>query len=310
MKTISRNRFAAAALRSVAVLLVGGIALGTAVAQQQGYYNPNYQGYGQPGSGYSQQPQYQYPPGYQQQPGYSYPQQGYQQPGYNQGTPEYVTPWEFLPIFGRKLSETFRKLFYGDGNAQSYGGYSTQPPGINNGYSLNQPPPGYSQQQPYYQQPPQSSSQPRYSTPPAPSTPRYSTPPPTQTPRSTTPKYTPPQPSTPAPAPKPSVPPPPSTSTTKPKVFDSLTDSKPSNTYPLPGPAPTPPPQKKITPPPSNSKPGIPDAGSGDFLKGKKTNKPGRVVSPYPPYQELDVTGLPSGSLALDPTTQKVFEVP
>ena len=55
------------------------------------------------------------------------------------------------------------------------------------------------------------------------------------------------------------------------------------------------------------------DTGSkaaGSFLVGKKTSKPGRVVSPYAPYNELDITGLPSGSLALDPTTQKVFEVP
>lgn len=49
---------------------------------------------------------------------------------------------------------------------------------------------------------------------------------------------------------------------------------------------------------------------SGSFLVGKKTSKAGRVVSPYTPFNELDITGLPSGSLALDPTTQKVFEVP
>jgi hypothetical protein len=49
---------------------------------------------------------------------------------------------------------------------------------------------------------------------------------------------------------------------------------------------------------------------SSSFLKGRKTAKPGRVISPYPPYKELDITGLESGSLALDPTTQKVFEVP
>ena len=51
-------------------------------------------------------------------------------------------------------------------------------------------------------------------------------------------------------------------------------------------------------------------ATSGSFLRGKKSSKEGRVISPYPPYRELDVTGLSSGSLALDPTTQKVFEVP
>lgn len=52
------------------------------------------------------------------------------------------------------------------------------------------------------------------------------------------------------------------------------------------------------------------EAKSGSFIIGKKGSKPGRVVSPYAPYNELDVTGLPSGSLALDPTTQKVFQVP
>jgi hypothetical protein len=50
--------------------------------------------------------------------------------------------------------------------------------------------------------------------------------------------------------------------------------------------------------------------GNGGFLRGKKTSKEGRVISPYPPYRELDVSGLSSGSLALDPTTQKVFQVP
>ncbi len=45
-------------------------------------------------------------------------------------------------------------------------------------------------------------------------------------------------------------------------------------------------------------------------LTGSKTSKAGRVKSPYPPYNELDVSGLSTGSLALDPTTQKVFRVP
>ncbi|WP_050026880.1 hypothetical protein [Verrucomicrobium sp. BvORR034] len=61
----------------------------------------------------------------------------------------------------------------------------------------------------------------------------------------------------------------------------------------------------------SNSKPSTPSpAASGAPLVGSKTAKPGRVKSPYPPYNELDVTGLSSGSLAMDPTTQKVFRVP
>ena len=44
-------------------------------------------------------------------------------------------------------------------------------------------------------------------------------------------------------------------------------------------------------------------------LTGSRTTA-GRVKSPHPPYNELDVTGLPSGSLATDPTTGKVFRVP
>ena len=47
-----------------------------------------------------------------------------------------------------------------------------------------------------------------------------------------------------------------------------------------------------------------------ETLTGSKTSKPGRVKSPYPPYNELDVEGLKSGQLALDPTTQRVFKVP
>jgi hypothetical protein len=51
-------------------------------------------------------------------------------------------------------------------------------------------------------------------------------------------------------------------------------------------------------------------ASSGATLTGTRTTKAGLVKSPYPPYNELDVTGLPTGSLAMDPTTGKVFRVP
>ena len=49
---------------------------------------------------------------------------------------------------------------------------------------------------------------------------------------------------------------------------------------------------------------------STDIPAGKKGSKAGRVISPYPPYNELDISGLDSGSTALDPTTNKVFRVP
>lgn len=61
--------------------------------------------------------------------------------------------------------------------------------------------------------------------------------------------------------------------------------------------------EQKIDPP-------APTASSGGLPVGSRTDKPGRVKSPYPPYNELDVSGLQSGSLAMDPTTQKVFRLP
>ena len=89
--------------------------------------------------------------------------------------------------------------------------------------------------------------------------------------------------------------------------------------FPLPGGINTP--VSDTPPPPSTvekSQADVPTTASSSsagssansFMIGKKTSKPGRVVSPYAPYNELDITGLPSGSLALDPTTQKVFQVP
>ena len=89
--------------------------------------------------------------------------------------------------------------------------------------------------------------------------------------------------------------------------------------FPLPGGINTP--VSDTPPPPSTvekSQADVPTTASSSsagssansFMIGKKTSKPGRVVSPYAPYNELDITGLPSGSLALDPTTQRVFQVP
>lgn len=41
-----------------------------------------------------------------------------------------------------------------------------------------------------------------------------------------------------------------------------------------------------------------------------KTATAGLVKSPHTPHNEIDVSGLPSGTLAKDPTTQKLFRVP
>ncbi len=295
----------------------------TPMAQaQQRYYPQQPQGYPQQQGGYPQQYSQQPPQGYQQQQGY--PQQ--------QPSTQYESPLQFLPKFGQRMSEMARRLFYGRNPV----GYDTQPPAYGQnggGYSLDSTPrpqsapnypqqsqegyplpgSGYAPQQPGYQYPQQQpQQQPRYNYPP-----QQTTPPQSQQPS--------PAPSskskTPAPAPQTKSSPPSSTHKyTPPKVNDSppaRTTSKPAKVTPkkevkpdAPPPTPAPTTRRSESTPkefPTTSSSG---GSSGSFLKGKRTSKPGRVISPYPPYKELDITGLESGSLALDPTTQKVFEVP
>ena len=77
------------------------------------------------------------------------------------------------------------------------------------------------------------------------------------------------------------------------------------------GDTPAPTPTTTSTPPVENKTPAPPPASNTSAtLTGSKTSKEGRVKSPYSPFNELDVTGLPPGSLAMDPTTGKVFRVP
>jgi hypothetical protein len=46
------------------------------------------------------------------------------------------------------------------------------------------------------------------------------------------------------------------------------------------------------------------------FPAGTLCGKPGFVKSPYAPFSELEATGLPSGSLARDPVSGKIFRIP
>lgn len=297
-RTVSANLRSSYWLSWCVILVIAS----TASAQTQQRYYPQPQG-----GAYPQQPQYPQQsapsPSYQQQPrGYAYPQQP---------QPQYESPIQFLPKFGKRMSEVVRRLFYG----QDPTGYDYPPPGHgqNGGRNLDSDPrqyqaPNYPQQPaPGYQYPPQQ-GQPRYSYPPQPANPSQIQPPaPPQT-RSTTP----------APTTQNKTP---SSSGTKkyspPKVNEppAKTPEKPSTTVQRKEIKPDLPPPTVPTTRRSESTPKEPpttasSGGSGSFLKGKKTSKPGRVISPYPPYKELDITGLESGSLALDPTTQKVFEVP
>lgn len=285
------------------------IAVGSASAQNQRSY-----------SAYPQQPQYSQPPSNYQQPapGYGYAPQGY---GYTQQPQrQYENPIEFLPKFGKRMSEVVRRIFYG----QDPTGWDNPPQGYgaNGGYSLEaaprqqatpnytqQPPPGYSPQQPGYQYPQQQGqAQPRYNYPPQQTHPSSKTPQPSaKAPtksgsssshgKSSSRTYSPPKLSDSPPSSKNSSKTPPTTSPPK----EPVTESPPPPTTTT---------RRSESAPPKEQPSTASSGASGSFLKGKRTTKPGRVISPYPPYKELDVTGLDSGSLALDPTTQKVFEVP
>lgn len=62
-------------------------------------------------------------------------------------------------------------------------------------------------------------------------------------------------------------------------------------------------------PGPSGGNPAPPPAAE-DYPVARRTAKPTEVISPYPPYNVIDVTGFRSGQLARDPSNQKIFRVP
>ena len=66
-------------------------------------------------------------------------------------------------------------------------------------------------------------------------------------------------------------------------------------------------PPKEIAPP---TTPVPPTTSRKEVPVATRSGKPGRVKSPFPPYAELDITGLNSGSLAKDPGTGQIFRVP
>lgn len=50
--------------------------------------------------------------------------------------------------------------------------------------------------------------------------------------------------------------------------------------------------------------------GRQDYPVAERTEKPGMVLSPYAPYNVIDVEGFKSGDLAKDPSNGKIFRVP
>lgn len=62
-------------------------------------------------------------------------------------------------------------------------------------------------------------------------------------------------------------------------------------------------------PAPRQSAP-APAPRSKDYPTAQRTTTPGEVLSPYPPYNRIDVSGYRSGQLVKDPKTGEIFRVP
>lgn len=53
-----------------------------------------------------------------------------------------------------------------------------------------------------------------------------------------------------------------------------------------------------------------PPPSSGSYPYAERTSTQGQVISPYAPYNVIDVRGMRSGSKAIDPSCNKVFIIP
>ena len=54
--------------------------------------------------------------------------------------------------------------------------------------------------------------------------------------------------------------------------------------------------------------PSPPPTATGGYPTAQRTANPDQVLSPYEPYNVIDVAGFKSGQLARDPSNQKIFE--
>jgi hypothetical protein len=62
--------------------------------------------------------------------------------------------------------------------------------------------------------------------------------------------------------------------------------------------------------PANPSPPPEPARRPGEYPTARGTAKPNEVISPYEPYNVIDVEGFRSGQLARDPSNNKIFQVP
>ncbi len=76
--------------------------------------------------------------------------------------------------------------------------------------------------------------------------------------------------------------------------------------------------ENDVSPPPPPSQPPFqpappPPTASGGYPTATRTANPDQVLSPYEPYNVIDISGPPRimpGKLARDPSNQKIFRVP
>jgi len=65
-----------------------------------------------------------------------------------------------------------------------------------------------------------------------------------------------------------------------------------------------------ISPPDPVAPAPAPTPRPGEYPTAKSTANPNQVISPYEPFNVIDVEGFTSGQLARDPSNQKIFRVP
>jgi len=61
---------------------------------------------------------------------------------------------------------------------------------------------------------------------------------------------------------------------------------------------------------PGGSTPTPPATGQEEYPLAKPTKNPDQVISPYEPYNVIDISGFHSGQLARDPSNRKIFRIP
>ncbi len=66
-----------------------------------------------------------------------------------------------------------------------------------------------------------------------------------------------------------------------------------------------------VSPPPAPMpQPPPPPTATGGYPTATRTENPDQVLSPYEPFNVIDVAGFASGKLVRDPSNQKIFRVP